>query len=98
MPEEEETASPYFTQQQIKNNQPHTAMNQHPYYPPSAALPLYIPNSTSLAVILAAFGILTASIVGSLYVAALKSKHALRSIDRYSVAWFALCRFIALQV
>lgn len=68
----------------------HEASPGHPYYPPTASLPHYVPNEAPVINIIAIFG----SIVAVLVVAAYQLPPAnARFVDRFSASWFALCKF-----
>lgn len=60
----------------------------HPYHPPSAVVPNYVPNSTPTAYVVVAFGALAAAAtVPAYYIAG--SRAPLK--DRLAASWFALC-------
>ncbi|KAG9251517.1 Emopamil-binding protein [Emericellopsis atlantica] len=68
-------------------------MASHPYYPPTAAIPLYTPNATPTIQTIAIFG----AIVGAVVVVAYNVlPTGSRFIDRFSASWFALCAFLHL--
>lgn len=66
------------------------SMTAHPYYPLDASLPGYEANATSLPAVLALFGGITGAVVYLAYSAA-RRQPALRGVDCFAAAWFALC-------
>ncbi|KAJ3494037.1 hypothetical protein NLG97_g4337 [Lecanicillium saksenae] len=71
-------------------------MASHPYYPLDANLPGYEPNAAALPTVLALFGGITGGVVLLAYSAASRRRPALRSLDCFAAAWFALCAFLHL--
>ncbi len=66
-------------------------MASHPYYPLDAVLPGYEPNAVALPTVLALFGGITGAVVFITYAIASRRQPALRSLDCFAAAWFALC-------
>ncbi|TQV91397.1 EBDP2-like protein [Cordyceps javanica] len=71
-------------------------MASHPYYPLDAVLPGYEPNAVALHTVLALFGGIAGTVVLVAYAAASRQQPALRSLDCFAAAWFALCAFLHL--
>ncbi|KAJ4153359.1 hypothetical protein LMH87_009849 [Akanthomyces muscarius] len=71
-------------------------MASHPYYPLDAVLPGYEPNAVALPTVLALFGGITGAVVFITYAIASRRQPALRSLDCFATAWFALCAFLHL--
>ncbi|POR39374.1 3-beta-hydroxysteroid-Delta(8), Delta(7)-isomerase [Tolypocladium paradoxum] len=68
----------------------------HPYFPPSALIPGFVPNESSVARLLPVFGCAVAAVAAAAYCLALRSRSRLRPMDRFAAAWFALCAFLHL--
>jgi hypothetical protein len=65
---------------------------KHPYFPLDAVIPGYIPNITGVTELIVTFGaIVSAVIVFSLWQTT-RTQKPVRPIDRFTVAWFALCK------
>ncbi|KND92270.1 3-beta-hydroxysteroid-Delta(8),Delta(7)-isomerase [Tolypocladium ophioglossoides CBS 100239] len=66
----------------------------HPYFPPTARIPGFVPNQSPATRLLPLFGGTLAAVVAAAYCLALRSRSRLRPIDRFAAAWFALwsCR------
>ncbi|KAL2255804.1 hypothetical protein VTK26DRAFT_2684 [Humicola hyalothermophila] len=67
---------------------------QHPYFPPDVIIPGYVPNSSPLLGILAAFGgLVFAFSLGSITLAKWHNQ-GLSGRDQLAIGWFALCGFL----
>lgn len=64
---------------------------QHPYYPPTVAIPGYTANTTPVIQLISVFGAIAAVAVVAAYRAA--SGPGTRFVDRFAAAWFGLCAF-----
>lgn len=69
----------------------------HPYFPPIAHIPAYVPNDTPVLQVVAIFGAVVVAVVGSALRQTARSKAPLRGIDRVAAAWFALCESFMLS-
>jgi hypothetical protein len=63
----------------------------HPYHPPDARIPAYVPNSAPVLNTVAVFAAMAGLTVAAAYVLALRSRHGLRGVDCFAAGWFALC-------
>lgn len=64
----------------------------HPYFPRDAAIPHYVPNTTSLGVILLEFaGLIVVFVASGVYVGK-RNNPSLRAGPLKAMAWFLLCR------
>lgn len=63
----------------------------HPYYPPTASIPSYAANDSSVARILVTFGAMVGIVTGLAYWQTTQSPLRLRPLDKFAVVWFALC-------
>ncbi|KAG5982158.1 hypothetical protein E4U55_002228 [Claviceps digitariae] len=66
----------------------------HPYYPPTASIPTYRPNASSLPRVLITFATMVVIVTGLAYRQTTRSRLRLRSLDKCAVVWFALCYFL----
>jgi hypothetical protein len=73
------------------NTAPPGGHSLHPYYPPHARIPAYVPNSAPLLNILVVFAATVGLTVTAAYVLALRSRRGLRGVDCFAAGWFALC-------
>lgn len=74
-------------------SRPNIHHHGHPYYPPAVPITNYVPNDTHLFRLLPFFGGVVGAFVALAYRQAARSRLPLRSIDRFAVAWYALCRW-----
>ncbi|KAG6017932.1 hypothetical protein E4U41_004094 [Claviceps citrina] len=66
----------------------------HPYYPPTASIPSYRPNESSLPRVLITFAALVGLVTGLAYWQTTQSRLRLRPLDKCAAVWFALCGFL----
>lgn len=66
----------------------------HPYYPPTASIPSYAANDSSVLRILVTFGAMVGIVTGLAYWQTTQSPLRLRPLDKFAVVWFALCGFL----
>ncbi|KAG5994743.1 hypothetical protein E4U43_003176 [Claviceps pusilla] len=66
----------------------------HPYYPPTASIPTYHPNASSLSRVLITFASMVGLVAGLAYWQTTRSRHPLRALDKSAAVWFALCYFV----
>lgn len=64
----------------------------HPYYPPGADIPDYIPNASSVNELIVRFGSLLGITVSTALWLAIRSNTYLRPFDKFLLGWFILCR------
>lgn len=62
----------------------------HPYYPPSALLPNYVPNAMPVLQLVAVLGVAASAVVGSALRQTARVRRGLRDVDRLAAGWFAL--------
>lgn len=66
----------------------------HPYFPPDADIPHYIPSASSLNELLVRFAsLLSITIFTALWLAA-RFNPQLRPSDKFVFGWFVLCEFV----
>ncbi|KAM0349387.1 hypothetical protein ACHAPU_003796 [Fusarium lateritium] len=63
----------------------------HPYFPSDAVIPGYVANVTGVVELIASFGAVVGAVVGAAIVFTKNTQRSIRPIDRFAVAWFALC-------
>src|ERR1700759_3373074 len=64
---------------------------QHPYYPQSALIANYVPNSTPHSILLAVTFTLFSSIIGGSWFALGEYKKNLSTGEKLTASWFILC-------
>jgi cholestenol Delta-isomerase len=67
-------------------------MSTHPYFPPDADIPHYIPNATPVYELVAKFAsLLGTTIFTTLWLATRCNPH-MRSSEKFIFGWFVLCK------
>lgn len=66
----------------------------HPYYPPTVAIPHYVPNTTPVIRLLVMFGGIVGVVVMAAFYSVRVGKGGSRQADRFAAAWFALCMYL----
>ncbi|KAF7559965.1 hypothetical protein G7046_g4188 [Stylonectria norvegica] len=68
----------------------------HPYFPPSAAIPGYVPNDLPVMQLVPVFGAVLFAVVGTALRQTARARIPLPMGERFAAAWFALCGFLHL--
>lgn len=70
-----------------------TFVSNHPYYPVDVDIPLYMPNASSVIVLIASFGSIIGIVLLLTLVISKRSNPTISLADQSLVCWFALCEF-----
>ncbi|KAK2593765.1 hypothetical protein QQS21_008526 [Conoideocrella luteorostrata] len=70
------------------------AAPNHPYHPPTASIPSYVANESSVLRLVVTFGVMVGVVTGLAYWQTAQSPLRLRPMDKFAVVWFALCYYL----